>query len=205
MIDKNNINEVSDAFEEKYMNKMQLRATIIDANIMIAKVARATGKTEGIFGPRMIRVSQDLPQQTSALVSKTYVSLLSNIIPNIRAFFNKPYGPEQTPMLEEGVDYVLGTTKLPNHFKKPLRPASYPKHSWTMANGHQFQLAASDQPESMAGQSFVHAFIEEMKHNKGEKLNTRLFPSLRGALGAARKSAYFEGNNRRFPMLLASI
>lgn len=193
MMEHEQINTIAEAFEESYMNKMQLRATIIDANVMIAKVARATGKTEGIFGPRMVRVSQDLPGQTSVLVNKTYVSLLSNIIPNIVSYFNKPVGPEQKPLLEEGIDYVLGTTKLPHHFAKPLRPAAYQKHTLTMANGHQFQLAASDQPESVAGQSFVHAFIEEMKHNKGEKLKTRLFPSIRGAKGAARKSAYFEG------------
>jgi len=193
MIDQEVINEVANDFEERYMNKMQLRATIIDANVIIAKVARATGKTEGIFGPRMIRISQDLPGQTSVIINKTYVSLLSNIVPNIVSYFNKPVGTDQKPLLEEGIDYILGSTKLPSHFKKPLRPPAYPKHSWIMANGHTFQLAASDQPESVAGQSFVHAFIEEMKHNKGEKLKTRLFPSIRGATGSARRSAYFEG------------
>lgn len=187
------ISEATAAFEEKYMNKMQIRATVIDANVLIAKVARATGKTEGVFGPRMVRISQDLPGQTSVIMNKTYVSLLSNIIPNLRAFFNKPVGPDLKPMWEEGVDYVLGTSQLPKHFKKPLRPPVYQKHAMITSSGHVYQLAASDQPESVAGQSFVHALIEELKHNKGEKLKTRLFPSIRGALGAARQSAYFEG------------
>lgn len=191
----NNVNQLSEAtevFEEKYMNVMQIKGIAIDANITIAKVARAAGKTV-FFAGRMQRVAQDLPGQTSVLMNKTYVSLLSNIIPNLRAEFNKPVGIDQKPMWEEGVDYVLGTSQIPKHFKKPLRPPVYPKHAMTTSHGHVFQLAASDQPESVAGQSFVHAFIEELKHNKGEKLKTRLFPSIRGSIGAARQSAYFEG------------
>ena len=63
----NNIDQISektDVFEKWYMNKMQIRATIIDANVMIAEISRAAGKTEGIIGPRSIRVAQDLPGQT---------------------------------------------------------------------------------------------------------------------------------------------
>ena len=39
----------------------------------------------------------------------------------------------------------------------------------------------------------MHAFVEEMKHNSGEKLKTRLFPSLRGGPANVRCSAYYEG------------
>lgn len=192
----NNIDQVSEqteVFESWYMNKAQIKADIINPNVLIAKIGRAGGKTEGFTGKRVITVSQDLPGQTSVFVNKTYVSLLSNIIPNLKGFFNKPYGPDQKPLWEEGVDVIYGSTQLPKHFKKPLRPPTYPKHAIITSHGHVLQLAASDQPDSVAGQSFVHAFIEEMKHNKGEKLKSRLFPALRGATGAARHSAFFEG------------
>ena len=45
----------------------------------------------------------------------------------------------------------------------------------------------------IAGRNAVHAFVEEMKHNSGEKLKTRLFPSLRGGPANVRCSAYYEG------------
>ena len=38
-----------------------------------------------------------------------------------------------------------------------------------------------------------HAFIEEMKHNKGEKLKSRLFPTLRGGSAEIRKCFYYQG------------
>lgn len=181
------------SFERLYMNKMQQRATIVDPNVLICEIARAAGKTEGVFEPRMIRVATDMPGELSFLISKTYKSLLSNIIPNLLASFSRPIGPEGRPMLEQGKHYILGETNLPKHFNKPKYPISYPKHSLVFFTGHHFQLVASDQPESIAGRSAVHAFIEEMKHNSGEKVKTRIFPGLRGAKGKTRQSPYYQG------------
>lgn len=192
MITHDQVNDIANAFEESYNNKVQLRGQRVDANVMILNAGRALGKTT-FMADRMVRVGNDLPGETSVLVNKTYVSLLSNVVPNILSTWHKPVGPNNEPMFKEGEDYVMGTSQLPKHFKHPIRPPAYPKHTITMADGHVYQLAASDQPESVAGQSFVHAFIEELKHNKGEKLKTRLFPSIRGAKGKARQSAYFEG------------
>ncbi|TAJ13050.1 hypothetical protein DMA11_10315 [Marinilabiliaceae bacterium JC017] len=180
-------------FESLYMNKMQVRSTLIDSNVLIGEVARGTGKTEGIIGPRVIRVSNAMPGELSFFIHATYVALLTNIIPNIRAFFNKPVGVNGEPLLKEGEDYVIGTSQLPKHFKQPRYPISYPKHSMVMRDGHQFQLVASDQPDSVAGRSAQHAFIEEMKHNSGEKLKSRVFPALRGTSKAAKNNHYYEG------------
>jgi len=184
--------ERSEAFERLYMNKAQIQSTVIDPNTLIAEMARASGKTEGIIGPRMIRVAYDMPGELSFLIHKTYVALMNNIVPNLRAFFSKP-GQDGKPLMEEGIHYVVGATNLPKHFVKPLYPAAYPKHSIVFVTGHQLQLVASDQPDSMAGRSGVHAFIEEMKHNKGEKLKSRIFPGLRGGKGKTRMSHYYEG------------
>lgn len=180
-------------FEEYYMNSMQIRATLIDPNILIAEVARAGGKTEGITGPRLIRVASDMPGELGFLVSKTYVSLLTNIWPNISAYFSKPVNNARRSMLEYGIDYIVGESKIPSHFKRPRYPISYPKHSILFRNGFHLQMVSSDQPESVAGRSGVHAFVEEMKHNSGDKLKTRLFPSLRGSSATIRQSQYYQG------------
>ncbi|WP_289054173.1 hypothetical protein [Carboxylicivirga marina] len=181
------------AFERLYMNGMQAQATLIDSNKLFAKVARGTGKTEGVIGPRSIRVKDSMPGELSFFIHATYVALLSNIIPNLRAFYNKPVGPHGEPLLKEGEDYVIGTAQLPKHFRTPRYPVSYPKHSIVFSNGHQFQLVASDQPDSVAGRSAQHAFIEEMKHNKGQSLKSRVFPALRGASAQAKQSYLYEG------------
>lgn len=185
----------SENFERFYMNAVQILANVIDSNILIAELARATGKTEGIMTPRIIRVANDMPGELSFLVHKTYVALLTNVWPNIQASFARPVmvNGQQRPLLEYGIDYVVGETKLPSHFRRPRYPISYPKHSVVFRNGHHLQFVSSDQPESVAGRNAVHAFIEEMKHNRGEKLKTRLFPSLRGGSADIRQSAYYEG------------
>ena len=178
-----------------YLNHAQLLANIIDPNMLYAELGRATGKTEGIMTPRIIRVVNDMPGELSFLVHKTYVALMTNVWPNIQASFARTVdvGGRERPLLEYGIDYVVGESRLPKHFRKPRYPIAYAKHSVVFRNGAHLQLVASDQPESVAGRNAVHAFIEEMKHNSGEKLRSRLFPSLRGGSAEIRRSAYYAG------------
>ena len=181
--------------EEFYMNSVQLLINVVDANQTFAELARATGKTEGVIVPRMIRVINSMPEELSFLVHKTYVALMTNVWPNIQAAFARPVmvNGKQRPLLEYGIDYVVGETRLPSHFRLPRYPVSFAKHSVVFRNGAHLQLVASDQPDSVAGRNAVHAFIEEMKHNSGDKLRTRLFPALRGGPAKIRKSPYYGG------------
>ena len=185
--------DLTATFEECYQNVMQIRANAIDSNVLIVEAGRATGKTEGVMGSRIIRVANDMPGELSFLVHKTYVALMTNVWPNIQAYFSKPVGDGRRSMLEYGIDYIVGESKIPSHFRKPRYPIAYPKHSILFRDGHHLQMVSSDQPESVAGRSGVHAFVEEMKHNKGEKLKTRLFPSLRGSSASIRMSPYYQG------------
>ncbi len=186
------IEQQSSAFQGLYMNTMQLRANIIDPNVLIGEVARAGGKTKGITGPRMLKVQNAMPGELSFLIHKTFVALLTNVVPALREYFSTPIG-DNKPMLEYGVDYVMGEKKLPHHFRQPRYPIDNPKYALVFRDGHQVQMVSSDQPESMAGRSGVHAFVEEMKHNKGEKVKTRIFPGLRGSDMHVRKCPYYQG------------
>lgn len=67
------------AFEEFYMNRMQVMANLIDPNILICEDARAAGKTEGVMTPRIIRVANAMPGELGFLVHKTYVALMTNV------------------------------------------------------------------------------------------------------------------------------
>ena len=194
-MEENSKEQQESRFQHYYMNSVQMLATIIDPNMLYAEWGRATGKTEGVMGPRLIRVLNDMPGELSFLVHKTYVALMTNVWPNIQAYFSRPVmvNGRERPMLEYGIDYVVGTSQLPKHFRQPRYPVSYAKHSVIFRNGAHLQLVSSDQPESVAGRSAVHAFVEEMKHNSGEKLKSRLFPSLRGGSAQVRRSPYYEG------------
>lgn len=181
--------------ERLYLNSVQMLCNVVDANMLFAELGRATGKTEGVTTPRMIRVIDSMPGELMFLVHKTYVALMTNVWPNIQASFSRlvNVGGNERPLLEYGIDYVVGETRLPSHFRMPRYPVTYPKHSIVFRNGAHIQLVSSDQPESVAGRNAVHAFIEEMKHNSGDKLRSRLFPSLRGGSAEIRKSPYYAG------------
>ena len=179
-------------FEEIYNNMMQLQASVIDCNIMIIEAGRGSGKTTW-FAKRFINVAYDLPGELSFFAHKTYIALLTNIIPGIISYFRTPVGNSGRSLLREGIDFVIGEKDLPDHFNFPKYPIENPKHSIVFANGHHCRLVASDQPDSIAGANGVHAFIEEMKHNKGEKIKSRMFPALRGGSIQSRKSPYYQG------------
>jgi hypothetical protein len=95
--------------------------------------------------------------------------------------------------MREGYDFVVGERDLPKHFMKPRYPILNPNHSIVVSNGHHWQLVSNDQPDSIAGASGVHSIVEELKHSKGEKVKTRMFPALRGGSSAAKKSHYYQG------------
>lgn len=187
--------EFSMEMERIYMNSMQVMVNLIDPNKVVVEAARASGKTSEVTVNRIVRVADSMPAELSFLAHRTYVALLTNIWPNIQAAFSRLITVNGRPrcMLEYGIDYIAGESKIPEHFRKPRYPISYPKHSILFRNGHHIQLVSSDQPDSVAGRSGVHAFVEEMKHNDGEKLKTRLFPSLRGSSAEIRKSPYYQG------------
>jgi hypothetical protein len=184
-----------DLFYRYYMNAIQVRANLLDPNILFAELGRGTGKTEGIMTPRIIKVANAMPGELAYLVHKTFVALISNVWPNIQASFsrNVMVNGRLRPIMEYGIDYVAGESKLPSHFRRPRYPVTDAKHSIIFRNGFHLKLVSSDQPESVAGGNAVHAFIEEMKHNKGEKLKSRLFPTLRGGTAEIRKCHYYQG------------
>ena len=187
--------EFSMEMERIYMNSMQVMVNLLYPNKVVVEAARASGKTSEVTVNRIVRVADSMPAELSFLAHRTYVALLTNIWPNIQAAFSRQITVNGRPrcMLEYGIDYIAGESKIPEHFRKPRYPISYPKHSILFRNGHHIQLVSSDQPDSVAGRSGVHAFVEEMKHNDGEKLKTRLFPSLRGSSAEIRKSPYYQG------------
>ncbi len=187
--------EFSMEMERIYMNSMQVMVNLLDPNKVVVEAARASGKTSEVTVNRIVRVADSMPAELSFLAHRTYVALLTNIWPNIQAAFSRQITVNGRPrcMLEYGIDYIAGESRIPENFRKPRYPISYPKHSILFRNGHHIQLVSSDQPDSVAGRSGVHAFVEEMKHNDGEKLKTRLFPSLRGSSAEIRKSPYYQG------------
>lgn len=186
----------NDELIKLYANWMQLQVHLIDANKVIVEAGRGTGKTEGVTGPRTVRVAASMPGETGGFGHSTYIRLMSIIIPELISFYKTPRGPQKQPLLREGIDFVYGEKDLPKHFQRPRYPILHPEHSIVYANGFNIRLVATDQPDSIAGANIVHFFFEEMKHSKGDNIRSRIFPAMRiGRLNAAEthKSHYYGG------------
>jgi hypothetical protein len=180
-------------YQSIYYNTVQLLAQIYDPTFLFSEVGRGGGKTAGLIGPRTVRVAHDMPQATLLFMAKTYASLFSNIMPKLLKFYRTPL-PNGKPYLQEGVHYVIGTKKLPRHFEKPLAPVENPQHCIFYAWGSVLKPGASDRAESVAGIDAAHVFLEEMKHQDGDKLKSRVFPTLRDDIRLPyAKSLYFQG------------
>lgn len=175
-----------------YANSLQVRADLIDSNRLFIEAGRAGGKTSS-GKRRIINVASDLPRETSAFTHKSYVALLSNIIPQVLSYFRSFLPGTNRPVLREGIDYVYGQKDIPDFFTPPRFPVENPRQSIIYRNGHVNKLVSSDRADSIAGSDIVHTFIEEMKHNKGDKVKTRIFPAMRGGSPEARKSHYYQG------------
>lgn len=179
-----------------YANWMQLQVHLIDPNKVVVEAGRGTGKTEGVTGPRTVRVASSMPGETGGFGHSTYIRLMSIIIPELISYYTTPRGPNKQPLLREGIDFVYGVKDLPKHFLKPRYPILHPEHSIVYANGFNIRLVSTDQPDSIAGANIVHFFFEEMKHSKGDNVRSRIFPAMRvGRLNAAatHKSPYYGG------------
>ena len=174
-----------------YLNTVQLIINLLDPTFVFGEIGRGGGKTEGILGPRSIRIARDMPGSTIVLGGPTYVSLMQNIVPNMLGYY-RTLQPNGKPMLSEGIHYVVGKKDLPKHFKDPFAPIIDPKHTIATCWGTVFRLVSSDRPESAAGINAAHAIVEEMKHIDGKKFRSRIFPTLRGK-NIFDKSHYFKG------------
>lgn len=182
-------------FIEKYCNKAQALVNIVDANKVIVPAGRGTGKTTEITSPRSLRVADTMPRETSVITHKSYVALFSNVIPALLSSYRNeiklPDGSTR-PLLQEGIDFVVGEKDLPAHFTKPRFDRLYPERSIVFANGHCLQAVAIDRPDSIAGMSIVHVLCEEAKYTNAEKFRSRVVPALRtsriGAGSDAHKS-----------------
>ena len=65
----------SNRFEDYYMNLMQIRANVVDANTQIVEVARAGGKTRVYLALVLLRLRM-ICRELAFLVHKTYTTFI---------------------------------------------------------------------------------------------------------------------------------
>lgn len=170
--------------EYQYVNSVGMAVEVIDPTNLYVVGGRATGKTTQIIARRSVRIIKNMAGAYFAFTGDYYTNLLSNTIPSMIKGWNDMG-------MKEGVHYVTNE-KPPASFAKPYKkPLSY-KHTISWYNGCFFKLASMDIISSMAGDSYQHAFGDEVKYQDKNKLD-KLLPAVRGEKLRFGHSHYYLG------------
>lgn len=157
-----------------HFNIPQQKAWIVAANITLAIIGRAGGKTHGFIAPVSLRNAKGMPRGGTGFVGPTYIKIENDLIPALVKALEK-FG------FYEGVDYWIGQTipKSVDH-EKPYECPKNPKYSIFWRNGHIFRLIGLDRKDSGNAQSNDFIISDEAKFIKKTAFDSRIVPTNRG-------------------------
>lgn len=170
MIEEQTINP---DIKETELNRSQALVHLINANVTYCVWPRASGKTSGGIGPRILRLSEVMPKAQVLLVSDSFERIEKVLWPGIEAYLNAELG------LVADVDYVVHK-KPPEFWMKPyFIPAKY-DHVISFATG--FCLCEVSLNVSGSGNGFnAQAVIaDEVKYFDELKFKSEVRPAIRG-------------------------
>ncbi len=157
-----------------HFNYPQQRAWVVNANITVAIIGRAGGKTHGFIAPVSIRNVKGMPRGATGFTGPTYMKIKGDLIPAlIKAL-------EKLGFYEE-IDFWVGKF-IPKNIRheKPYECPTDPSYSIFWRNGHVWRLIGLDRKDSGNAQSNDFIINDESKFTKIEQFNSRIVPTNRG-------------------------
>lgn len=155
------------------LNKSQGRIHVINANVTHFLGPRATGKTQGGIGPRLLHLSKVMPRSQCVLYSDTFDRIEGVIVPAITSFLSNEMG------IEEDRDFVV-FKKPPPIWKKPIiEPRKYDR-AITFNTGFVIIAGSAFKDGSVNGINAQSAIIDETKYVRKDRIKTQLYKALRG-------------------------
>lgn len=161
---------------------------------------RGSAKTTDLQVERLIAMMYDMPGAPVCWVADTYANLQKNVLRTVLDGLEaKGY--------REGVHYVLGKCppsytaadkanldpSLREHFWKPFNRLGTYKHTLIFFTGFNVTFGSLDRPASLAGNSYVHAFGDEVKYFKESKI-ANLLKAIRGYRAKYGNSVFYRGH-----------
>ncbi len=156
------------------LNRSQAMIQIINANVTYSVWPRASGKTSGGIGPRVVNLSEKMPGSQIGLVCDSFERIEKVLLPGLEAYWNEELG------LVPGVDYV-------SHVKPPdewLRGVLYIPKKWdrvtTFASGFLIPEVSLNVSGSANGFNLQAVIGDEVKYWDEKKFNSEVKPAIRG-------------------------
>ena len=159
--------------EQKYRNKPQLDAGLVNANKLIVMAGRGTGKSF-LLGDRTRTFAKSMPGALGALLARSYSQLVERtMLPLVKSW--RDVG------LQENVHFVIN--KRPKKewgWPEPVvKPVSY-DHCISWCTGTVLQAVSQDRSGMSAGMSFQHDFVDEAKYINEETYRSEFSQARRG-------------------------
>lgn len=164
--------------ESVHLNKAQLLALIVNANITSVEAGRGTGKSSGIIAPRYNHVARVMPGSTGFLAGPSYRKIIDDLWPNIKKGLSSLGLLEYDEDNPEG-DFVF-LKKPPAHFKKSIQNSNSFRHLISLSNGSALRLISFDYSSTSNGQDNDYGIIDEAKLMNPDRIEAELLPTLRG-------------------------
>lgn len=160
---------------------------------------RGSAKTTDLQVERLIEMMYDMPGAPVVWVADTYSNLQKNVLRTVLD------GLEQKGY-REGIHYVIGKPppeftevekssidpEFREHFWRPFNKIATYKHTLVFYTGLNVTFGSLDRPASLAGNSYVHVFGDEVKYFKEEKI-ANLFKAIRGYRAKYGNSVFYRG------------
>lgn len=160
---------------------------------------RGAAKTTEIQTERLIEMIYDMPGAPVCWVADTYTNLQKNVLPMVleglerKGYIeNVHYVIEKAPPRYTKKEKESLPENLRRHFWKPFNKIVSYKHKLIFYTGLNVTFGSLDRPSSLAGNSYVHIFGDEVKYFPEHKF-ANLMKAVRGYALQFGNSIFYRG------------
>lgn len=189
-----------DDIKKGFANWFSQVCTMLMTRFLYVIAGRGSSKTTDIQVERLIEMMYDIPGAPVCWVADTYTNLQKNVLRTVLDGLEaKGY--------REGIHYVIGKAPpqfteaekagldpaLREHFWKPFNKLGTYKHTLIFYTGLNVTFGSLDRPASLAGNSYVHVFGDEVKYFRADKI-ANLIKAVRGYRMKYGNSVFYRGH-----------
>lgn len=159
--------------KEVTLNKPQTDIHLVNASKTYCLWARATGKSNGGLGPRIVHLFNKMPRAQIGFTAPSYKMAFGQILPNVLGFLQNEMN------LFEGENYVIGK-RPPDEWPQPLIPIFDYKYVLSFDNGCAMPILSLEAEGTGNGFNLQANVGDEAKFFNEKKLKAEVIRAIRG-------------------------
>lgn len=159
--------------KEVFLNKPQADIHLVNANKTYCLWGRATGKSNGGLGPRIVHLFNQMPGAQIGFTAPSYKMAFGQILPNVLGFLQNEMN------LFEHENFVIGK-KPPDEWPQPIIPIFDHKYVLSFDNGCAMPILSLEAEGTGNGFNLQANVGDEAKFFNEKKLKAEVIRAIRG-------------------------